>query len=221
MELGKRREYRKTLLSQKFRLKSFIFSAFVTLLAIVTVLSVPVYAQNEDESITEPTTSQNSSNSIPSDPFKVDIELGTQSIFDNSVPLTVVFTPQADFSNVGIAWDSSDGYIIKNNFKNYFPVKNGQEYRYNATMSPTKKGTYNVTVEITAWDKSNYTSSKSYQIAFDNSLLITPMQSGYSTQLIIVVIVAIALLVGLFFVLRPIAKKLGQRFKNWIKPPKI
>jgi hypothetical protein len=201
--------------------KSLKFVSTIALIALVFSLLIPKsYAQTvttptADTTPTTTTTKQNVT-------FTIEIETGTQSAWDNSVPLTVKFLPSADVSQTEVSWDVPDGVKLATDYTNYFTVSKDQVYTVNATLYPSVAGTYDIAANITAWRVgTNEASSKKITLSFDKDLLVTPTQAGYSFAVILkYVVIVIGGIAGIFvivFLAKIGLKKLGK----WLKPPEF
>ncbi len=149
----------------------------------------------------------------------VELTVGTQSPWNSSVPVTVKFKPKVDSVKTEISWDFPSGLELVKKHPQFVSVVKGEVYSYEAVLKPDSVGTYSVAVSVTAWElESNYSSSESIIITFDENLIVSPPTLGYSGAVlmknVVYVLGAITALVGLFFV----GKLLWKRFKQWFFP---
>lgn len=151
--------------------------------------------------------------------FTIELEIGTQSAWDGSVPITAKFLPSEDVAETEVSWDVPQGLNYSLNYSNYFPVQKDQVYVATATFYPVTAGTYDIAVNITAWNvASNTASSKKVIISFDKNLIVTPVQAGYQANLIVkYIVLGVGGIIALFlaFIL---AKKGVKRFTKWFLP---
>jgi len=152
--------------------------------------------------------------------FEVNLSLGTQSLFSKKVPLIIKFKPTIDSDNTEITFDHSYGIEVDPSFDNYFSTDADNVYTYKAYISPKQAGNYDISVTVVSWGVgSNKSSTENISVSFNNSLVVTPMQSGFALNMIIVIIVALLLGVAFIFFLVRGLKYLMKKFKIWMKPP--
>lgn len=153
--------------------------------------------------------------------IEVELEVGTQSVLDKSVPLTVKFRTNFDSDNVEISWDEPHGIKIEDGKSKFVALKANEAYVYETKMSPEIAGDYNITANITAWQfNTNYTSSDTKTVVFDNNLILSPQSPEYVTmniiKYVIVVIIGGVSVYGLVI----LSKRLKKTFVKWFNLPK-
>lgn len=154
--------------------------------------------------------------------YDIEVTVGTQSAWNNKVPITIKFKPTIDSLKTDVSWDIPIGVKIENNFKNYFPTKAGEVYTVQSYLIPEKAGAYDLAVTITAWNtESNYSNSQQVRIEFNKSLIVTPLQPGYTMGigLKIFIIIAGAGIAGYLLIIG--LKKGSKMLLNWLKPPEF
>jgi hypothetical protein len=152
--------------------------------------------------------------------FTIELFTDTQSPWTRNVPITLKFRANRDSEKTGITWDSPAGVRIVEKHPQFVSVTKGEVYTYNAVASPETAGTYNIAVNVTAWEvKTNYTSSTNITLKFDENLVRDPAGPDYGTAVLIrnvvLALVAIVVLGAAAY-----GAKLGfGRLKEWLKPP--
>lgn len=193
-----------------------------------------VFAQAPDEVVSpeveillegdaEPTdtpASENAQDLERVDPFDVELHVETQSVWTGNVPLLVKFRSNVDAPRTEISWDSPTGLRITPNHPRFVNAVKGEVYTYRATLRPESSGTYNIAVNVTAWQvQTNYTSSASKILSIDDSLKVTPQSPEYATSQLVRSIVIGLLSLGILGGLVYLGRIGFERAKEWLKPP--
>lgn len=154
--------------------------------------------------------------------FDIEIEVGTQSPWSNKVPLTIKFRSTVDSDKTEITWDTPAGLEVKANHKQFVSVVKDQVYSYTANVDPQQAGSYEIGVNVTAWQyNTNYTSSNITSLTFDKDLVTLPQTIGYGSAVVFkyisVALMVIVAIIGLIF-----GSKIGvSKLKSWLKPPDL
>lgn len=152
--------------------------------------------------------------------FDIELQVGQQSVWTGKVPIQVKFKSNIDSDRTEISWDTPQGIVINNSFNNFFPVKKGQVYTVNSTISPLQAGTYEIAGNITTWSYStNYSSSSKVTITFDENLEVSPHLPTYESSLLLKYVIMGVLIVVMLVVLGFLGKIGLKKFAVWIKPP--
>jgi hypothetical protein len=152
--------------------------------------------------------------------FTIELFTDTQSPWTKNIPITLKFRANRDSEKTGITWDSPTGVRIIEKHPQFVSVTKGEVYTYSAVATPESPGTYNIAVNVTAWEvKTNYTSSSNITLKFDENLVRDPAGPDYGTaeliKNIILVLLGIVVLGAATY-----GVKLGfGRLKEWLKPP--
>ena len=169
------------------------------------------------------TTSYNTSNYAEetnnSQYFKVDYEIGRQSVWTNAIPINVYIIPKADYNRVEITFSHGSMTNVKYKGSQYFPVKSGETYKTQGKIYPKEKGPHHITINAIAWEhNTNYTSSSSASIYVDENLKIVPQTQTYKILNVLkyffITAVIIGLAIGTYFLL----KKNLLKIKKWLEP---
>ena len=172
-------------------------------------LCVSIFLVNTNESFAQ-----------TSEPFSIETQVGTQSPWNKSVPVTVKFKSNIDSEKTEISWDLPAAIKVSGSYTNYSTLKKGQVATFTANIIPVQSGTYDIVVNLTAWNNdTNYTSSNKFNVTFNDSLELTPITDSYRTaqsvKFIVIAVLIIIGLIGLFFL-----GKIGlKKLKIWLKPP--
>ncbi|KKR06072.1 MAG: hypothetical protein UT34_C0001G0112 [candidate division WS6 bacterium GW2011_GWF2_39_15] len=154
------------------------------------------------------------------DYFNVELSLGTQSPWTKSVPINVKFRSNITADKVEISWDAPEGIEIIERHPQFIPVEKGEVYSYTAYAKPSTSGTYNISGNITDWEfKTNYTSSASITLTFDEDKTTVPQTAGYSGAVIIKSLILLLLALGGLFGLYLLARNFVKKLKKWLEPP--
>ncbi len=181
-------------------------------LAFVLILSVLIITPNTLFAEEKPV--------ISGDYFDIEMSLGTQSPWTKAVPINIKFRSNVTAKRVEISWDVPDGLKLKKRHPQFISTKKGDTYAYKAYVTPSIDGTYNIAGNIIDWEvDTNYTSSDSITVRFDEDLVTDPQTPGYSgavlTRGLIIALFYAGLLAGLYFALKFAYKKLLV----WLTPP--
>ncbi len=110
--------------------------------------------------------------------------------------------------------------IAKASHREFVNLKKDQTYTFRANIDPQKKGTYEVTVSVIAWQYDvNYTNSVSSTVMLSDSLTVQPTDSAYIVSILLIVVIGLALLGGIIFFLYKSSGKIMNRIKVWLTPP--
>ncbi len=152
--------------------------------------------------------------------FEVELQIGTQSPWDNSIPIYIKFRSTVDADNVQISWDVPSGLTYVMNHPQFVSVKKDKVYTYKMTLHPQVAGDYNIAGNVTLWQfNTNYTSSGSIGVKIGSNLLVDPLTPGYTGAVILRYVILFLLVVlggiGVYFG----SKKALELLKEWLKPP--
>jgi hypothetical protein len=180
------------------------------LLTISILTLVFCFSFLEEASVQETTTDQY---------FRVESEVGRQSVWNNSIPINVYITPHSDFDKVEVTFNHGSMTEVKYNGPQFFPVSAGETYRVQARMHPKEQGTHHITINSIAWEyNTNYTSSASTNIQIDENLQIVPQTSMYKVlnvlKIIFIILLVATTIAGIGFL---IFKNL-EKIKKWLEP---
>ncbi len=155
--------------------------------------------------------------------YTVEIIKGSQSAFDKFVPITVRITPNETPVKTQITWDIPDDMDIHKQHSEFITsLVKGETYEFKARVKPSKVGTYEIVVNVTAWQHdSNYTSSGSTLITFGENLIVDSKDSNYQISLVLKILVILLLTAGAGFGIYIGWKKLTKVLKNYLKPPEL
>ena len=169
----------------------------------------------EDTSTSESYLSQNF--------YTLEIEMGSQSGFDKYVPLTIKITPNETPVKTQVTWDLADDINIKIKHPEFFDsMIKGETYEYKTRVKPTNPGSYEIVANVTAWQReSNYTSSESILIEFNENLIVDPHETNYQVFNIVKIFLIIIGFGGLGFGIYVGGMKLLVVLTEYLKPPEI
>lgn len=172
--------------------------------------SEPIITENEDKN------SVISTNKF----FELELVRGTQNPLNKYIPYTVYITPKIDSERTQIKWEVPSTLIAKPSHKEFVNLKKDQTYTFRANVDPQKKGTYEVTVNVIAWQYDvNYTNSVSSAVTLSESLTVQPTDSAYIVSILLIIVVGLAISGVAIFLLYKSSGKIMQRLKMWLTPP--
>ncbi len=186
------------------------FFLIISLLTVFTITnsSELLFAQESEDTV-ETQTSRN---------FDIDVEIGTQSVWNKTVPIIVKFTPKMDNRSTEVNFDYLPGIEVRENYKNFFPTKKGETVSVEAIVVPNSQGVYLIGIDVISWGDYNYINSERIRLEFDGNLELVPVQPEYTIaknmQIGAILVATAGLMAGTFFLL----KKLAPKFQKWIKP---
>jgi hypothetical protein len=152
--------------------------------------------------------------------FSIELFAGTQSPWSKRVPVTIKFRSNRDAEKTEISWDAPTGVQVIEKHPQFISVTKGEVYTYSALIAPQTSGTYNIAVNVTAWEvNTNYTSSSNITLKFDDALVADEDDPGYKTASLIKTI-SLGLLGIIVVVIAAFGVKLGfEKLREWLKPP--
>lgn len=203
----------------------------LTLLSIF-LLPISVYADNGQDVTVDPNTAEqesepvvvedNNQNSVISTNqfFELKLIRGTQNPLTKGIPYTLYITPKIDSEKTQIQWEVPSTLVAKPSHKEFVNLKNGQTYTYRANILPQREGTYDVTVNVIAWQYNvNYTNSVSSTIKLSKGLVVQPVDSGYTITLLLIIVLGLALIGAAIFFIYKSSDKIMKKIKIWLTPP--
>ena len=179
----------------------------VILLSLLITNTVPLYAQ--ESSLTTDTQY-----------FEISMERVSQSAWNKTVTYTIYVTPKIDSPRTQIIWDAPTLVEINPKHEEFVDLYNGETYSFNTTIKAKQEGSYELSVNLIAWQHdTNYTNSVSDIITFDSNLLAQPIEPSYTYGNIAKILI-IVFLSGLgVWGMVVLSKKGFNSFKKWITPP--
>jgi len=177
----------------------------------------------EDSETTEEAVEEDTEEYLSKNFYKIEMVRESQSAFNKYVPITIRITPNETPVKTQITWDVPDNISLKTSHSEFIEsLVKDQTYEFKARVKPTDPGTYEIVVNVTAWrHDTNYTSSESIQIEFNNNLVVDPTDTNYQVLNIVKIFLIIlgigGIGVGLFFG----GKKLMKVLEKYLKPPEI
>lgn len=181
--------------------------------------SVEANDTGEEPIVTEETNTEISTQNF----YNLEIIKGSQSAFDKFVPITVRITPNETPVKTQITWDVPDDVRIRVNHPEFInSMIKGETYEYKVRIKPNDPGIYEIAVNVTAWQhETNYTSSETIRLEFNDNLVIDPNDSNYQIfnilKIILIIITIGGAAVGIYFS----GKKLLTFLSDYLKPPDL
>lgn len=155
--------------------------------------------------------------------YTLEIIMGSQSGLDKYIPLTIKITPNETPVKTQITWDLPDDMNIRVKHPEFIEsMIEGETYEYKVRVKPTTPGTYEIVANVTAWQReSNYTSSDSVLIQFNENLVVDPNETNYQVLSIVKVFLIIIAFGALGFGIYIGGEKLLKVLTEYLKPPEI
>ncbi|GAB4161849.1 MAG: hypothetical protein Fur003_5120 [Candidatus Dojkabacteria bacterium] len=203
------------------------------LLLLMTLVPGLVFAQNiepaepvqDPNEILQNTTSDTTTEEEApfTNPFTIEVIVGTQSPWTKKVPITVKVKPNIDTTRTQITWSSPTGVELKDNQSDqYYKLPKGEVYTRTVKVKPLQGGNYTIAATATDWGYGeNVTNSESVSISFDDSLLVTPRTADYSAAVLAKWITILVITVVGGFLLFLLGKRGLKLLKEWLKPPEL
>lgn len=163
---------------------------------------------------------EKSENSTTTKYFDIELIRDGQSAWNKAVTYTVHVTPKIDSTRTQILWDAPFSVEINPRHKEFVDMYRGETYTFKANVKAKRPGSYEITVNLIAWQHdTNYTNSLSDIVTFDNDLLVVPRESNYIYSLIgkyLIIAVASGLTIWGIVVY---GKNGIKALKKWLTPP--
>lgn len=198
---------------------------------IILFSSVPLYAKEEDiesdfdmevdivEESSDTTTTEDNL-TIDTRYFEIELVREGQSAWNKAVTYMIYVTPKIDSKRTQIIWDTPTVIDVKPRHPEFVDLYKGETYSFKARIFSERAGTYEITVNIIAWQHdTNYTNSVSDIITFDDDLLAQPLDSGYTFGVIVKILVILSVIGLVIFLLVRFGRKGFVTFKHWLTPP--
>jgi hypothetical protein len=157
--------------------------------------------------------------SVIRDNFDINLEIGTQSVWNNSIPIIIHLTTAIDLDRVEIRASTPSAIEFEYLGNQYFPVRAGENYVLTSRVFPNRQGNYTLSINAIAWQyDTNFSSSSTVNLQIDENLQITPQTRQYHINLVLKYILYVILIagagIGLFFA----SKKGYAKLKTWLMP---
>lgn len=167
----------------------------------------------------EETTATNTSENF----YTVELIRGSQSGFDKYVPIIVRITPNETPTRTQITWETPDDFKTQIKHSEFIDgLQKGTTYEYEIRVKPENAGSYEIFVNVTAWEpESNYTTSSSIIVTFNKSLVVDGSDSVYIIGVISKTLLILLAIAGLGFGIYKGWKKLFVFLKDYLKPPEL
>jgi len=181
----------------------------VLLIFLITIFPTLVLAQEEESQISTATKY-----------FDIKIQREKQSVWNKAVTYVVYVTPKIDSKKTQIIWDAPTNIEIVPKHAEFVDMYKDQTYTFKSKVKTDRSGSYEITVNLIAWQHdTNYTNSVSDIITFNQNLLATPIDQSYTYNLIgkyLIIALVVGLLIwgGVFM-----GKKGLKSMKKWLTPP--
>lgn len=149
--------------------------------------------------------------------LQMSVEVGTQSVISNAIPLFVHVMPAVDASKARISWSVPRGLSADGVTEGWFTMTDGEALTFRIDVTPEAAGSYTVVPEVTAWRfDTNYVGAEEINFEVDASLHVSPAQSEYQrNKMVLVVAEIVGIMLGVVGIL-VLVKFLMKRFKLWL-----
>lgn len=152
--------------------------------------------------------------------FNLKLTQVSQSVLNKSIKYSLEVTPLKDSAKTQITWETPISFEVKTRHPEFVSLSVGQTYIYEASVYPTRSGTYEITASVTAWEyDTNYTNTASQTLTLNDSLVSQPVTSDYQIGVILLTVL-ILLLSGLaVWGAVKLTKAVMVKTKKWLTPP--
>ena len=158
--------------------------------------------------------------SATTNPVQAEYSVGTQSVWNGKIPVTVKFRTTMNSDYVDVTWDTPYGVDVSSNKTKFLNVVANQTYVYTGYITPSKAGEYSLSFNVIAWQyNTNYTTSSAINLKISNKLLVDPLPANYTAMMVLkyaIFVIGGGLLV---FALYIVIKKFSKIFVKWLRPP--
>jgi hypothetical protein len=204
----------------------------LTILALLFSTHATVFAEGETEIVIDNVVSEKESTPVVTENlkkkavtsvnnyFELELVRGSQSPFNKSIPYTLYITPKVNSSRTQIIWEVPTTLDVRTSHKEFVNLQKDQTYSYRANLVPNRDGTYEISVNVIAWQfDTNYTNSVSSTLTLSKSLVIQPVDSEYTISIMLMIVGGIILLgIGGFFAYK-LSQRMVKSLKLWLTPP--
>lgn len=151
-----------------------LITIVATILLITPFFGGSLYAQDDTETTVE-------SEDFAGQAFELDISKGTQSIFNDSVPIYLDIQSYIKTTKLQVRWKLPTGLQSKGNVTAAWgTIEKDGEVSTSIEVTPEKPGTYKLVAEVQAWQAdANYVDTVSIDLTFEKDLEITPHTDQY------------------------------------------
>ena len=152
--------------------------------------------------------------------FDITMERIGQSAWNKAVTYEIYVTPKLDSPQTQIVWDSSSAIDITPKHNEFVDLYKNQTYTFRAKVKTKRSGNYEITANLIAWKHdTNYTSTVSDIITFDQNFLAQPLDPSYNFNLIAKYLIILLPFGAFIFALIVYGKKGMKKLKIWLTPP--
>jgi len=183
---------------------------FIILTTLLLSLIIPssIYAQEENISSTD------------TEYFDITIERTGQSAWSKAVTYTVYVIPKVDSAKTQIFWDAPTSVEISHKHDEFIDMYKGETYTLKAKAKAINEGSYEISVNLIAWQyDTNYTNSVSDIVTFDENLIVIPKEQNYTYSLILKYVIILIASGSVVWGIVILGKKGLKALKKWLTPP--
>ena len=183
----------------------------------------PVVTETEDTGSEEEEVLDITKEDTSEDFYNIQLIVGSQSGFDKYVPIIVRITPNKTPTKTQITWEVPDDFNIRIKHREFIEsLAKDETYEYKIRVKPETSGTYEIFVNVTAWEpESNYTTSTSTIISFNENLVVDGSDSNYIITTVVKILLIILFIAGIGFGIYKGWNKLLTFLKEYLKPPEV
>lgn len=187
-------------------------NAIAVLFLIILLISLGIVGLEAQSTSSSSSVSTSSSTSTTiKKTLTTTVKKGTQSIFDNSVPIIVQVTTNFDIDRLEVETTySKSKYTVKDTATNFFTkIKSGESKTFEYAFTPLIENESKILFKVQAWQNDiNIIDIQEIDLKFDKSLQISPQSDEYKQNLknwntikllIYVVVLLIFLVLGYMF----------------------
>lgn len=170
-----------------------------------------------DEELVDQTSGDSSSKAQVQGMFEISAEIGTQSVLNNEIPLTLTIRPKIDSKKAEVKWDLPRGLTARSETNRWFTMEKDVPRTFTLEVEPEASGRYVIVADVTAWRyDTNYVASAEIELQIDENLHVYPMQEEYKnnrTIMIVLTVVGVIIAGNLVFFG---AKLALNKYRQWM-----
>lgn len=152
--------------------------------------------------------------------FDISMRQLGQSGWNKAVTYAIYVTPKLDSPRTQILWDSASAIEISPRHSEFVDLYRNETYTFKAKVKPKRSGTYEISANLIAWQyDTNYSSSVSDNVTFNSNLIVEPIETKYTLEVITKYLVITLIIAGLIVASVVYGKKSIKSLKKWLTPP--
>jgi hypothetical protein len=117
---------------------------------------------------------------LPTSPFEVSVDFGTQSPWSHKIPVTIKIVPNIDSKRTEVRFALPNIMKVDQKYDNFFYATRGEEYILHADLIPDGAGVVSGSINVIDWDYGyNYGTSYEISMLVDENMILVPQTDAY------------------------------------------